>query len=255
MSLFSLVILSLVEGATEFLPVSSTGHLIITSQLLGLPQTDFLKSFEIFIQMGSILAVVILYWHQAQKIRANLTPLFWAFLPTVVIGFTLYKFFKNYLLGNYLITLNALFWGGLLMIAIELWLKTKNSLPQTTSITKTQAFFIGLSQTLSIIPGVSRSASSILGARLLRLDRTRAVEFSFFLAIPTLIAATALDLVKSEFNFSPLEWAYLTTGLLLSFISALIFIKLFLKFIKDHSLIWFGFYRIIIAGIFYLFVN
>lgn len=254
MSLFSLVILSLVEGATEFLPVSSTGHLIITSRLLGLPQTDFLKSFEIFIQMGAILAVIILYWHQVQKIRNHLVSLFWAFLPTATIGLILYKFFKTYLLGNYLITLHALFWGGLAIIALELWLNRQTPPQPSTSITKPQAFTIGLIQTLSLIPGVSRAASSILGARLVHLDRNLAVEFSFLLAIPTLIAATSLDLYKSGFSFSPDEWSYLTVGFTLSFISALIFIKLFLKFIKDHSLIWFGIYRLIVSAVFYFLV-
>lgn len=256
MSLISLLILSLIEGITEFLPISSTGHLIITSRLLQLPTTEFLKSYEIFIQFGAILAVIVNYHHKITEIKNYFLPLIFAFLPTVVAGLIAYKFIKTYLLGNYFITLSALFWGGIVIIAVELWLK---KFPRSTTlnnvISPNQAFIIGLTQTLSLIPGVSRAAASILGARLQQVNQKTAVEFSFFLAIPTVIAATGLDLLKTGLNYSTWQWGYLSLGCFTSFISALIVIKLFLKFIENHSLIWFGIYRIFLTAIFYLFVK
>lgn len=255
MNWFALLILALIEGITEFLPVSSTGHLIIVSKLLTLEQTDFLKSFELFIQLGAILAVVYLYLKQLPQIRNSFISLISAFLPSAIVGLLFYKFIKAYLLGNYSLTLSTLFWGGMIMILIEIYFQKRISQSKTELPPPLPAFFIGLYQSLSVIPGVSRAASSIIGARLLNYSPSISVEFSFLLAIPTIAAATGFDLFKSDFNFSSSEWLALLIGAAASFVSALIVIKFFLKFVRHHSLIWFGIYRIIIAGVFYFFVK
>lgn len=251
MNIFQAVILSIVEGITEFLPVSSTGHLILTSQLLGIAQTEFVKSFEIYIQLGAILAVVVLFikkYIQDMTVWKNVIV---AFIPTALIGFALYRIVKDVLLENPLITVASLLIGGILLIFLEKIHHAKDS--HTSSINKLtikQSFLIGLAQSVSIIPGVSRSAATILGGMFLGAKREVAVEFSFLLAVPTMLAATGYDLVKSDFSFSGSEWGLIAVGFIGSFITALLVIKWFLKFVQKNTFVAFGVYRIILALIF-----
>jgi undecaprenyl-diphosphatase len=254
MTIFQSIILSIIEGITEFLPISSTGHMILAGKLLNIPTTEFVKSFEIIIQLGAILAVVILYFRTLIT-RILLWPkILAAFLPTALLGFTLYKVVKGFLLGNTWITVFALGTGGILFLVLEKKLKGKTF--KTTSletISYKQSLIIGLVQSISMIPGVSRSAASIFGAMATGVDRQTAVEFSFLLAIPTMMAATGLDLIKTGFSFSGGEYQLLAVGFLGAFITALIAVKAFLTFVKSNTFVPFAWYRICLAILFALF--
>lgn len=249
------LIFAVVEGITEFLPISSTGHLVLTAKLLNIPQTDFVKSFEIIIQLGAILAVVFLYWKTIFGNKKVWKPVALAFIPTAVIGLVLYQTIKTVLLGNEMVTLYALLIGGVVLIVIELLYKdSKEDISKIEDISTKNALLIGVFQSLSIVPGVSRAAATIIGAMLLKTSRKTAVEFSFLLAIPTMAAATGLDLLKSNFDFSTQEYSVLAVGFIGSFIVALLAIKFFIKFIQNHTFIPFGIYRIILAFLFFLFL-
>lgn len=247
MNLLQTIILGITEGLTEFLPISSTGHLILVSHLLQIAQSDFVKSFEIFIQLGAILAVVVLYWKDL--FNTKLWPKIIAgFLPTAIIGLVFYKIVKNYLLGNVFVVLGSLFIGGIVLIFIEKFTKANGE------FTLKKAFGVGLFQAISIIPGVSRSAATIIGAMLLGIPKEEAVSYSFLLAVPTMTAATGLDLIRSHFAFSISEWTILIVGFVTSFITAILAIKFFIKYVRNHSFQTFGLYRIVLAVI-YFFVN
>lgn len=252
MNLLQVLIFGLVEGITEFLPVSSTGHLILTAHLLNFKQTEFLKSFEIAIQLGAILAVVVLYWKTLVKGGKIWKRIFVAFLPTACIGLILYKLIKKFLLANNAVVLWSLFIGGILLVVFELFYREKEGAVDTMDqISYKQSFYIGLFQSIAMIPGVSRSAATIIGGLSLGLKRRTIVEFSFLLAIPTMLAATALDLAKSANNFSASQFLLLFAGFGVSFAVAAVAIKFLLHFIKRHNFILFGVYRICIAVLFW----
>lgn len=246
------IILSIVEGATEFLPISSTGHLVLASNVLNIPQTDFVKSFEVFIQLGAILAVVFLYWNRLINNFKLWKNILIAFIPTAIIGLAFYKIIKDYFIGNLQITLLALFLGGIVLIFIDKFVKEKN-LDNLEKLTIKQALFIGLAQSVSVIPGVSRAAASMIGGLYEGLNKKTSVEFSFLLAIPTMFAAVGLDLIKSDFNFSTSEWTYLIVGFIGSFLTALFVIKWFIKFVEKKSFFVFGIYRIVLSILFWIF--
>ena len=252
------VILGLIEGITEFLPISSTGHMILAADALRIPDTDFLKSFEIIIQLGAIFAVFILYWKKLLLNKKIFNRVAVAFLPTAVIGLIVYKLVKKYLLGNTMVVLWSLLIGGAILIIFELARKKNTSRIDTTleieSITYKQALIIGLFQSIAIIPGVSRSAATIVGGLMLGISRRAIVEFSFMLAIPTMAAATGLDLIKSGHSFTHHETGLLLIGLIVAFVSALFAVKFLLRFVKDHTFIPFGVYRIVIALAFLLYL-
>ena len=255
MQIIHAVILGIVEGISEFLPISSTGHLILTSKLLALKETEFLKTFEISIQLGAILSVVVLYWRKLIVEREIIKKVLVAFLPTAVVGLSFYKIIKTYLLGNSLVVVWALFLGGLFLIIFELIYKKKKNkitINKLEDINYKQSFLIGLSQSVAMIPGVSRSAATILGGLALGLGRTTIVEFSFLLAVPTMAAATGLDLLKTAGSFSLNDFYLLIVGFVISFVIALFTIKLLLNFVKKYSFIGFGVYRIVVAVIFWL---
>jgi undecaprenyl-diphosphatase len=255
MNYFQAIILSIIEGITEFLPVSSTGHLIIASKLLSIIQTDFVKSFEIIIQLGSIFAIIFLYWKTISRNTLVWKKIITAFIPTAIIGFLLYKIIKSFLLGNPIVTLIVLFAGGILLIIIEKVHKEKDyHSSNVEKISYKNAFLIGIFQSISIVPGVSRSAATIIPALILGTKRKTAVEFSFLLAIPTMFAASSLDLIKSQFSFSLSEYSILAVGFIGSFLVAIITVKIFLNFVKKHSFIPFGIYRIILSIVFVLFM-
>lgn len=255
MTLIQAIILAVVEGLTEFLPISSTGHLILTADLLNIPQTEFVKSFEIIIQLGAILAVVFLYWKSYLRSFLVWRKIALAFLPTAALGFLLYSVVKTYLIGNTGITLLALFLGGFVLLFIDkLPVEKEAGSNDIIELTDRQAMTIGVFQSISMIPGVSRAAATIIGGLLVGLKRRAAVEFSFLLAVPTMIAATGLDLYKSDFLFSSREWTILAVGVMVSFFVAVLAIKFFLKIIQTHSLAPFGVYRILLALIYYLLI-
>ena len=254
MTFFDSIILGVVEGLTEFLPISSTAHLVLTSKLLNLESTGFLKSFEIVIQFGAILAVVFVYWRTLISRWELNKKILMAFLPTAIIGLVFYKLVKDIFLDNYLISVWALAIGGLLIIVFELWYRTENAkILELENITYKQAFVIGLFQSIAIIPGVSRAAATILGGMFVGVKRRTIVEFSFLLAIPTMVAATGLDLIKSANLFSQADFISLGVGFVVSFITAILGIKFLLKFIQSHNFTSFGIYRIILALGFILF--
>lgn len=255
MDFLHVIILSIIEGITEFLPISSTGHLVLAAKLMQIPQTSFVKSFEIIIQLGAIMAIVALYWEKLTQGFEIWKKIIVAFIPTGILGLIFYKIIKSYLLGNSLITILSLLIGGIVLILIEL--KHKESADDSDSIEKISyknACIIGLAQSVSMIPGVSRAAATILGAMLLKTKRRTAVEFSFLLAIPTMAAATGLDLLKSSLHFTSSEYMQLGIGFIGAFITAFIVVKYFIKYVKKHTLLPFGVYRIILALIFFFFL-
>ncbi len=254
MTIFQSLILGIVEGVTEFLPISSTGHLILASKALGLDASNFAKSFEIIIQLGAIGAVIALYWQSFLRLE-NLKKLLVAFIPTGVIGLALYKLVKTYLLGNTSVVLWALALGGLALILFERWHKeSETAASDLSQITYRQAFWIGLAQAVAIIPGVSRAAATIVGGLILGLKRQTIVEFSFLLAVPTMLAASGLDLIKNADTFSRDQFLSLTIGFVTAFLVALVTIKFLLQFIKTHNFTSFGVYRILIALILWFFI-
>lgn len=256
MNILHVVVLSVVEGLTEFLPISSTGHLILTSRILGIQASDFQKTFEIVIQLGAILAIVALYFRKFVSSFNLIKKLMVAFIPTAVVGFTLYPLIKDVLLGSSAVTLNALFFGGLALIGIEWFLKHRNTNAKMVSdISYRQALAIGVSQSFAVIPGVSRSAATIMGGLLTGLDRSTATEFSFLLAVPTMFAATALDLYKSRDLITRTGTLTLLVGTLLSFVFAILAVKFLINYVKKHDFTAFGVYRIIISAVFWLFVK
>ncbi len=255
MNLLQVVILGVVEGITEFLPISSTGHLILSSNLLKLTQTEFLKSFEIIIQLGAILAVVVLYGRNLLLNKDIIKKLIVAFIPTGIIGLLLYKVVKQYLLGNNEVVLWSLLIGGILLIIFELLYKeSETSIDNISQLSWQKSFIIGIFQSLAIVPGVSRAAATIIGGLLMGLKRKTIVEFSFLLAVPTMLAATGLDLFKSANAFRAGDFFLLAVGFVVSFLVAFFSIKFLLSFIKNHTFMWFGIYRIVLVLFFWLVV-
>jgi undecaprenyl-diphosphatase len=251
MSLLHAIILGIVEGITEFLPISSTAHLILASHLLHLGESEFVKSFEIIIQLGAILSVVVLFWSKFWNWDV-LKKLVVAVIPTGVIGLTVYKAVKGYLLGNVNVVLLALLIGGIALIVFERWrLKNDREEVDFSEITYRKAFLIGLFQAIAVIPGVSRSAATIVGGSLIGVSKRTIVEFSFMLAVPTMLAATGLELVKGRAGLVG-NYGVLAVGFVVSFITAIIAIKSFLGYIKKHDFAAFGWYRVVLAIVYFL---
>ncbi len=254
MSFLDAIILGVVEGITEFFPISSTGHLILTAELLHLPETDFLKTFQIGIQLGAILAIVVLYWKRLLFHPATMKRIAVALLPALGIGFVLYKLIRQ-LFESSMVVVTALFVGGVILILFEWFRRGKEeggvSIDEMSYQT---AFFVGLFQTLSVVPGVSRAGATLLGGMLLGMKRTAIVEFSFLLAVPTMVAATVLDIWKSGGLFSSTDWPLLVVGFATAFVVAIVSVKFLLRYIETHTFMAFGVYRIVIAILFFLFV-
>lgn len=253
MDIIQSFILGVVEGVTEFLPVSSTGHLILASKLLGLSQTDFQKSFEIIIQLGSILAVIFLFRDRIFRDFELWKKLIVGFIPTGILGFTLYKVVKSLFAPSTVAYMLII--GGIIFLIVEYFYKEKeHHVGELKDISYKQAFLIGVFQSFAMVPGTSRSGATIIGGLLIGLKRKIAAEFSFLLAVPTMLAATGYDVFKNykEFDFS--NGLVLFVGFVTAFVVAVIIIKWFLGFIKKHTFIPFGIYRIIIGGVFLYFI-
>ncbi len=253
MHIFQSIILGVVEGVTEFLPISSTGHMILAGKIMGMTSDEFLKSFEIIIQLGAIFAVVILYWKKLFLNSKIFLRLCVAFIPTAVIGLIFYKLVKTYLLGSVTVVLWSLLLGGVFLVVFEWMRKGKTvAIEPLEHITFKQAFIIGIFQSIAIIPGVSRSAATIVGGLMLGISRETIVEFSFMLAVPTMLAATGLDLLKSGHSFTGNQIELLIIGLVSAFVSAFFAVKFLLSYVKNHTFTVFGIYRILISLAFLL---
>ena len=249
-------ILGLVEGATEFIPVSSTGHLIVVSDWLGLVD-ERAKTFDIFIQLGAIFAIVWLYrarlWRTVVAARDDAPSrrfvgnLFIAFLPAAIVGLLTHAWIKLHLFNPTVVAV-ALVAGGLLILLIER-LAPAPKVNEITEVPARTAFGIGLAQVLSLIPGVSRSGATIMGGYSLGLSRTAATEFSFFLAIPVMFAATLFDLMKSWSVLTPADIPLFAVGFIVSFVSALAVVKAFLSYVSGHSFKVFAWYRIAFGAV------
>jgi undecaprenyl-diphosphatase len=253
MDMISAIILAIIEGVTEFLPVSSTGQLILAAAILNVPQTDFVKSLELSLQLGTILSVVISYWRLLLDWKI-LKRLAIAFLPTGIVGLLLYRVFKETLLGNQQIVLWTLFLGGVFLVIFELLYRERSTIEDLSRIPYKHCLLIGLCQIMSIIPGVSRSAPTIIGGLALGMKRKTIVMFSFLLAVPTMIAASGFDLISSAGTFSSNEIGIMLVGFVTSLLVALVAIRLFLGYVGKNNFIPFGVYRIIVVVMFYLFV-
>ncbi len=250
------VVLGIVEGISEFLPISSTGHLILSGRLMGLEQTEFLKSFEIAIQAGAIFSVLVLYWRRLLVDFEVFKRVCAAFIPTAVLGLILYKIVKKYLLAGETVVIASLLLGGIFLIVFErLFREKEESVEDLARIPYKTAVLIGVFQSLAMIPGVSRAAATIVGGMFLGLRRKTIVEFSFLLAIPTMLAATALDLLKSSHSFLPEEWTLLGIGALVSFGVAILAIRWLMGYIRNHGFTAFGVYRILLALAFIFFFH
>lgn len=253
MNSIDVVILSIVEGVTEFLPISSTAHLILTSHILGLNQNSFLSTFEIAIQLGAILAVCFLYIRRILNDRKIILKSLAGFFPTGVIGFIFFDNIKS-LLTSDIIPVVTLFFGGVAIIIIEriFGAREKKSLNLKTleDLTYKDAFIIGLIQSISMVPGVSRAAASIFGTMSLGFSRKTAVEFAFLLAIPTMMAATGYDLMKSYESINSGNLGLLILGIVLSFIVAFTVAKWLLSYVQKNDFTLFGVYRIVFSLIY-----
>jgi undecaprenyl-diphosphatase len=255
MDILNAIILGIVEGLTEFLPISSTGHLILTSHVLNVPQSDFVKSFEISIQAGAILSVVVMYWRTLFLDHQAVKRILVSFVPTALIGIIMYQTFKQFLLGNELIVVSSLLIGGAFIIIFELIFGKKElTVDEISKISYKKCILIGIFQSVSIIPGVSRAGATIIGGMAIGINRETIVKFSFLLAIPTMLSATGFDLVQSSPEFSLDQMGSLAAGFITSFVVALLAIKYFLKFVKNNNLLPFGIYRVIIGLAFLLFI-
>jgi len=252
LDLLSTIVLSVIQGLTEFLPVSSTGHLILTAHLLGFSDVEFVKSFEITIQLGSIFSVIFLFFRRFTRSPFLLSKVLVAFIPTGLLGFLLYRVIKDHLLGNPHLVVISLIVGGIALIIIERTHSEKSHTEAPEDISYLRAFLIGTFQSLSMVPGVSRSGATIMGSLLLGLKRKTAVEFSFFLAVPTMFMATGYDLMKAGSHFTQAQWEILGIGFIISFLVAAIAVKAFLGYITKYNFIPFGIYRILIGLLYWV---
>lgn len=248
------IVLAIIEGITEFLPVSSTGHMIIASSFFGIAHEDFTKLFTIVIQLGTILSVVVLYFRRFFQSMDFYYKLFVAFLPAVFLGLLLSDWIDG-LLENPITVAVSLVIGGFVLVKVDDWFGEGEG--DETDISYMTALKIGFFQCLAMIPGVSRSAASIVGGMTQKLSRRAAAEFSFFLAVPTMLGATAkksYDYWKAGFELTPEEINYLIIGNVVGFIVALIAIKTFINYLSKHGFKIFGYYRIV-AGIAILLIH
>lgn len=254
MNTLQAIIIAIIEGLTEFLPVSSTGHMILASSIMQIHEDEFVKTFEIAIQIGAILSVLSIYYKRFLVSIDIYLKLFVAFFPTGVIGFLAYKTIKTYLF-NPIVVSAMLIVGGVVLILLDRWTEKRQSkYLELEHVSYRDAIKIGLIQCLSMIPGVSRSAATIFGGIASGFDRRQAAEFSFLLAIPTMFAATGYDLLKSSSSMSKNEWMLLGIGLIMAFLSALVAVKAFVAFLNRYGFKYFGYYRIVLGVLFLLLV-
>lgn len=248
MSFLEAIILAIIEGITEFLPVSSTGHMIIASSFMGIAADPFVKLFTIAIQLGAIVSVVVLYFKRFFKTFQFYLKLFVAFIPAAIFGFLLSSKIDEMLESPLTVAISLLI-GGIILLFVDRWFNKPTTFTEE-EITYPTAFKIGFFQCLAMIPGVSRSGATIVGGMGLKLSRQAAAEFSFFLAVPTMLAATAkklLDFYQEGHTISTEQWQLLAVGNVIAFIVAMLAIKSFIGFLNKHGFKLFGWYRIVIG--------
>lgn len=256
MNYIQAIILAIIEGITEFLPVSSTGHMIIASSFFGIAHDDFTKLFTIVIQLGTIISVVVLYFKRFFQSFDFYLKLFVAFIPAVVFGLLFAKKIDA-LLENPVTVAISLLVGGIILLKVDDWFSTTNDNKMSQEISYSTAFKIGMFQCLAMIPGVSRSGASIVGGMSQKLSRKTAAEFSFFLAVPTMLGATikkCYDYYKDGFVLSSEQINFLIIGNVIGFLVALIAIKTFIDYLSKNGFRVFGYYRIA-AGIVLLLIH
>ena len=245
MSWFEALILAIVEGLTEFLPVSSTGHMIITQGLMGMKSTEFSRVFLIAIQFGTILSVVVLYWKRFFQSLDFYYKLFVAFLPAAVFGLLLNDYIDELLESVYVVAI-MLILGGIVLVFIDRWFKGNENIADR-EITYPDALKIGMFQVIAMIPGVSRSAATIIGGMTQKFSKRQAAEFSFFLAVPTMFAATAYKMLKGYEAINADNIGVLIFGNVVGFVVALFAIRSFISYLTKHGFAIFGYYRIIVG--------
>lgn len=243
MSIWQAIILAVIEGITEFLPISSTGHMIIASSFMGISHLEFTKMFTVNIQFGAILSVLVLYWKRFFQSVDFYLKLFVAFIPAAVLGFLLNDFIDS-MLENVVVVAISLLVGGIVLLFID---RIANDNAKDKEVSFFEAFKIGLFQCIAMIPGVSRSASTIIGGMLQGLSRKQAAEFSFFLAVPTMAAAGGYKLLKTYHTIQAEDIKILLIGNLVAFIVAMLAIKFFINFVTKYGFKVFGYYRIILG--------
>lgn len=259
LDIVKVLILSLVEGLTEFIPVSSTGHMIIMEHFLKLSEnTNFVSAFQIIIQLGAILSVVVYFWDRIYPFSKRVSESkkkdiieMWikivvAVLPAVILGLLLDDIIEKYFFNPITVSIMLIIYG-IILILIESRKIKRDKIKSISELSISTAFRIGLFQCLAMIPGTSRSAATIIGGVLLGLNRVLATEFSFFLAIPTMIGASSLKIIKMGNVLSKYEWFLIILGFILSFITAFLVIKVFLDYIKKNDFKIFGYYRIVLG--------
>ncbi|WP_100637412.1 undecaprenyl-diphosphate phosphatase [Marinomonas sp. ef1] len=243
------VILGLVEGATEFLPISSTGHLIVVSQWLGMEQTEGNKAFEVIIQLAAILAVVANYKERFTFKHFRLwCQVFVAFLPVAMVGFL----FRHQIKAMFSVSVVATMFivGGVIFLMAERWIKYKSpSVDNLDNLNFKQALWIGIAQVFALIPGTSRAGSTIVGALFVGLSRKASAEFSFLLALPVMMAASGYDLLSNYKEFAGEQLMPLVIGFVVAFLSAFVVMKLFMAFLEKFTFVAFGWYRILFGGL------
>lgn len=257
MSVFQAIIIAIVEGLTEFLPVSSTGHMIIAEKILGVPPDEFTKAFTVIIQFGAILSVIVLYWRKFVQSMSFYLKLLMGFIPAAILGLLFSKKIDALLESVEVVAIMLLI-GGVIMLFVDKWFN-KPTIREGSEVSSKNAFIIGCFQCLAMIPGVSRSMATIVGGMARGLTRKDAAEFSFFLAVPTMAAATlkkVYDLVKIpggghfDFDFSLLQakWDLLLIGNVVAFVVAILAIKFFIGFVTKYGFKAFGYYRIVVGA-------
>lgn len=251
------IIIGIVEGLTEFLPISSTGHMIITEKLLNLSSTDFSKVFTVAIQLGAILAVVVLYWKKFVDFKnwKFYAKLIAAVIPALILGFLFSKKIDALLESSLTVAITMLA-GGIILLFIDTVFK-EHTIADEKDVSFPKAILIGVWQCLAMIPGVSRSAASIIGGMQQKLTRSAAAEFSFFLAVPTMLAATGYKLLKyyKEYGgFSSNEIKQLAIGNVVAFVVAMLAIKFFIGFLKKHGFKVWGYYRIVVGIVLFVLI-
>ena len=256
MTIYDSIILGIIEGFTEFLPISSTGHLIVASQFLGIDQTEVTKAYEVIIQFAAILAVVLNYKEKFTLKKIDLwSKVFLAFIPIGAVGFV----FSDQIKELFSIEVVAIMFivGGIIFLLVEKFFIPNEThlIDDVEQVTLKQAMIIGLAQIFALIPGTSRAGSTIIGALLVGLSRRASAEFSFLLAFPVMSAVTAYDLLKHYHDFSDANLTALTIGFIVSFFIAYLTIKLFLIFLEKFTFVAFGIYRIIFGVVLLLMFN
>ncbi len=249
MSYLEAIIIAIIEGITEFLPVSSTGHMIIAASFMDIAKDDFTKLFIIVIQLGAILSVIILYWKRFFQTVDFYFKLFVAFLPAVILGL-LFNDVINDLLESPVVVAVSLVLGGFILLKVDAWFPENEETQTNTDVSYSTALKIGFFQTIAMIPGVSRSGASIVGGMSQKLSRKVAAEFSFFLAIPTMMGATILKLYqyyKNGFELTSQQFNMLILGNIIAFVVAMIAIKSFIDYLSKNGFKIFGYYRIIVG--------